>query len=292
MFNTSSLPTEEPQDQTTKPLEEAQSQHESASQTKARLGDLSDEAAIGFSTFSLRLEEPFYRDWKQAVYFQTIPQDLTAPFHREAEESISDLTLILNDGDDHHEPDNLDASQHTVTNDGAARGSAHKQTASPPHTSAMDLLEAVVPQIGTDWPDMTFAGCPRCESYRIALIAALQHHPPAHTCGPQEHVSNNDTTCPTESQLSPIKFSPPAVTYPAPPSGDIFDRAEGRRRLNRGRRAKFTPQEDSLLIKLKEEESLTWAGIHQQFNRNFPSAARSRATLQVHYCTSLKDRET
>lgn len=52
--------------------------------------------------------------------------------------------------------------------------------------------------------------------------------------------------------------------------------------------AKFAPEEDNLLVKLKGEGMLSWAEIHQQFNATFPG--RSRGSLQVHYSTVLKSR--
>ena len=55
-------------------------------------------------------------------------------------------------------------------------------------------------------------------------------------------------------------------------------------------RAVFTPDQDRLLIELKESRNkLSWKKIHQQFIATYPW--RSRNTLQVHYCTKLKRRE-
>ena len=49
---------------------------------------------------------------------------------------------------------------------------------------------------------------------------------------------------------------------------------------------KFTPQEDSMLIELREHEGLSWGEI----GRRFPH--RTKASLQVHYSTKLKERAT
>jgi hypothetical protein len=65
-----------------------------------------------------------------------------------------------------------------------------------------------------------------------------------------------------------------------------------RSRAKRGSapRAKYTPQEDDLLIELKEgREMLAWPEIHQRFSEAYPG--RSVESLQVHYSTKLKCRE-
>ncbi|KAI5465115.1 hypothetical protein BGZ63DRAFT_169921 [Mariannaea sp. PMI_226] len=55
-------------------------------------------------------------------------------------------------------------------------------------------------------------------------------------------------------------------------------------------KAKYTPQEDALLIKLKKSrEKLTWPEIHQRFNEAFPEGDRSQGCLQVRYSTKLKE---
>ncbi|OAQ74362.2 thioredoxin reductase [Pochonia chlamydosporia 170] len=53
-------------------------------------------------------------------------------------------------------------------------------------------------------------------------------------------------------------------------------------------RARFTQEEDCLLIQLKEELKLSWADIHARFSGRF--AWRSKEALQVRYCTKLKCR--
>lgn len=51
------------------------------------------------------------------------------------------------------------------------------------------------------------------------------------------------------------------------------------------RRSRFTPQEDTLLRRLKETSN-SWREIHRQFSAQFPG--RTTGALQVHYCTKLK----
>jgi hypothetical protein len=54
----------------------------------------------------------------------------------------------------------------------------------------------------------------------------------------------------------------------------------------RGPKLKFTPEDDQLLIDLKENKSLTWKQIAEFF------PGRSSGTLQVRYCTKLKAKST
>ena len=53
----------------------------------------------------------------------------------------------------------------------------------------------------------------------------------------------------------------------------------------RGPKLKFTPEEDALLVELKEEKNLTWKQIADFF------PGRTSGTLQVRYCTKLKAKD-
>jgi len=67
-------------------------------------------------------------------------------------------------------------------------------------------------------------------------------------------------------------------------------RKGNRRRLDAGPRLAFTPEEDELLLKLKNgKNGLTWPAIHRLFSDHFPGR-RSQVSLQVHYSTKLKRR--
>jgi hypothetical protein len=55
---------------------------------------------------------------------------------------------------------------------------------------------------------------------------------------------------------------------------------------SKGPKPKFTPEEDQLLIDLKENKALTWKQIADFF------PGRSPGTLQVHYCKKLKANST
>lgn len=50
----------------------------------------------------------------------------------------------------------------------------------------------------------------------------------------------------------------------------------------KGPKLKFTPEDDALLVELKETKNLTWKQIADFF------PGRSSGTLQVRYCTKLK----
>jgi hypothetical protein len=54
----------------------------------------------------------------------------------------------------------------------------------------------------------------------------------------------------------------------------------------RGPKLKFTPEDDQLLVDLKEKKNLTWKQIAEFF------PGRSSGTLQVRYCTKLKAKAT
>ncbi|KAI5851704.1 hypothetical protein DFP73DRAFT_590951 [Morchella snyderi] len=54
----------------------------------------------------------------------------------------------------------------------------------------------------------------------------------------------------------------------------------------RGPKLKFTPEDDQLLVDLKENKALTWKQIAEFF------PGRSSGTLQVRYCTKLKAKTT
>lgn len=54
----------------------------------------------------------------------------------------------------------------------------------------------------------------------------------------------------------------------------------------RGPKLKFTPEEDALLVELKEKKNLTWKQIADFF------PGRTSGTLQVRYCTKLKTKDT
>lgn len=60
-------------------------------------------------------------------------------------------------------------------------------------------------------------------------------------------------------------------------------------RAKRTPRLTFTPKEDRLLKRLRVKEQLPWDAVHREFNNEFPDR-RSCASLQVRFCTKLKER--
>ena len=74
------------------------------------------------------------------------------------------------------------------------------------------------------------------------------------------------------SQAAPSVVGQPGMPPPAPKP--------------RGPKLKFTPEDDALLVDLKENKSLTWKQIAEFF------PGRSSGTLQVRYCTKLKAKTT
>lgn len=97
------------------------------------------------------------------------------------------------------------------------------------------------------------------------------HHLPPHTSlrAAERHVMN--------AEISPLASGPPSVVgqpgmpEPAP--------------RPRGPKLKFIPEEDSLLVELKENKNLTWKQIADFF------PGRTSGTLQVRYCTKLKAKD-
>lgn len=69
--------------------------------------------------------------------------------------------------------------------------------------------------------------------------------------------------------------------------GRNFKKPAGAAKRTTITRARFTPDEDELIKKLKER-GLSWAQIHRDFCTTF--TGRSQETLQVRYCTKLKSR--
>lgn len=75
----------------------------------------------------------------------------------------------------------------------------------------------------------------------------------------------------------PLQVGPPSVVG-QPGMPDPAPRPKGPK-------LKFTPEEDSLLVDLKEDKNLTWKQIADFF------PGRTSGTLQVRYCTKLKAKD-
>ncbi|OGM42210.1 Myb-like transcription factor [Aspergillus bombycis] len=106
-------------------------------------------------------------------------------------------------------------------------------------------------------------------------VALPQHHhhhrlpPHASLRDSQRHSMNMES--------SPFPSGPPSVVG-QPGMPDPAPRP-------RGPKLKFTPEEDALLVELKENKNLTWKQIADFF------PGRTSGTLQVRYCTKLKAKD-
>ena len=106
----------------------------------------------------------------------------------------------------------------------------------------------------------------------ISLPIPQHHH--HHRLPPQAmlHTSHGlGSTSPLMPGVPPSVVGQPGMPEPAP--------------RPRGPKLKFTPEEDALLIDLKEDKNLTWKQIADFF------PGRTSGTLQVRYCTKLKAKD-
>lgn len=103
----------------------------------------------------------------------------------------------------------------------------------------------------------------------------LEHHHRLPDTGPQPELGQRGEDYDDEryvSQAAPSVVGQPGMPPPAA--------------RPRGPKVKFTPEDDGLLVDLKENKSLTWKQIAEFF------PGRSSGTLQVRYCTKLKAKTT
>jgi hypothetical protein len=82
------------------------------------------------------------------------------------------------------------------------------------------------------------------------------------------------------------RFTSPPPAHQGPPSMVGQDGMPPPAQRPRGPKLKFTPEDDQLLVDLKEKKNLTWKQIADFF------PGRSSGTLQVRYCTKLKAKAT
>ncbi|KAH8910309.1 hypothetical protein BR93DRAFT_472899 [Coniochaeta sp. PMI_546] len=135
-----------------------------------------------------------------------------------------------------------------------------------------DDLDLSVPGI----PDLqesdleTMQQTPMGAAYAQAAAAPTHHHHRLPDTGPPNKLMRREgdsSAGGAPSVVGQVGMPPPA---PRP----------------RGPKLKFTPEDDQLLIDLKENKSLTWKQIADFF------PGRSSGTLQVRYCTKLKAKTT
>lgn len=129
--------------------------------------------------------------------------------------------------------------------------------------------------------------------FPVPGASASPHHQPSHhNYVPQENVSfppqHHHHRLPRATRHSPQPHGM-NVTSPSLPSGPpsvvgqpgMPDPAP----QPRGPKLKFSPEEDTLLVELKENKNLTWKQIADFF------PGRTSGTLQVRYCTKLKAKD-
>ncbi|KXL45336.1 hypothetical protein M433DRAFT_67326 [Acidomyces richmondensis BFW] len=87
-----------------------------------------------------------------------------------------------------------------------------------------------------------------------------------------QRTTYGETASTSEEHGPPSVVGQPGMPAPAPKP--------------KGPKLKFTPEDDALLIELKETKNLTWKQIADFF------PGRSSGTLQVRYCTKLKAKPT
>lgn len=104
-----------------------------------------------------------------------------------------------------------------------------------------------------------------------SLPAQHHHH---HRLPNQPPPSKSQRTGYAESSSAAQDHGPPSVVG-QPGMPDPAPRPKGPK-------LKFTPEDDALLVELKETKNLTWKQIADFF------PGRSSGTLQVRYCTKLK----
>ncbi|KAJ5492747.1 hypothetical protein N7539_001493 [Penicillium diatomitis] len=133
-------------------------------------------------------------------------------------------------------------------------------------TSITDQSESTLfpghEDISTSLPPTTHAYQPA-----FSLPVPQQHH---HHRLPAQLLNAHDSLV-TVSGGPPSVVGQPGMPEPAP--------------RPRGPKLKFTPEEDALLVDLKEEKNLTWKQIADFF------PGRTSGTLQVRYCTKLKAKD-
>lgn len=107
----------------------------------------------------------------------------------------------------------------------------------------------------------------------ISLPFPQQHH--HHRLPPQALLHSDPhglgSGSPGVAGAPPSVVGQPGMPHPAP--------------RPRGPKLKFTPEEDALLVGLKEDKNLTWKQIADFF------PGRTSGTLQVRYCTKLKAKD-
>ncbi|KAH7308177.1 MYB DNA-binding domain-containing protein [Stachybotrys elegans] len=141
-----------------------------------------------------------------------------------------------------------------------------------PRPDDLDLTVTGLPDM--DHSDIESLQTPLGTAYTHTAPVSVGQHPPTH-----HHHRLPDSDPPTKMMRrddggggAPSVVGQAGMPPPAP--------------RPRGPKLKFTPEDDQLLIELKEQKNLTWKQIADFF------PGRSSGTLQVRYCTKLKAKTT
>ena len=118
---------------------------------------------------------------------------------------------------------------------------------------------------------------PQSQLYQASTLAAAQHH--------HHRLPNQPPTAKMRRAGGYDEISSPP-SQPGPPSVVGLEGMPPPAPRPRGPKLKFTPEDDQLLVDLKEKKNLTWKQIADFF------PGRSSGTLQVRYCTKLKAKTT
>ncbi|KAJ4985604.1 myb dna-binding domain-containing protein [Stagonosporopsis vannaccii] len=118
-----------------------------------------------------------------------------------------------------------------------------------------------------------------------------QYHPSQapqqqHTLPPTHHHHLPNTHRSKRHQMDPQGSPSSPISHHGPPSVVGAQGMPPPAPRPRGPKLKFTPEDDQLLVDLKEKKNLTWKQIADFF------PGRSSGTLQVRYCTKLKAKTT
>jgi hypothetical protein len=110
-----------------------------------------------------------------------------------------------------------------------------------------------------------------------------QQHPSTH---PPQHHHHRLPNQPPPAKMRRTGYDSPPPQHHGPPSVVGQEGMPPPAPRPRGPKLKFTPEDDQLLVDLKEKKNLTWKQIADFF------PGRSSGTLQVRYCTKLKAKTT
>ncbi|KAF1968059.1 hypothetical protein BU23DRAFT_481776 [Bimuria novae-zelandiae CBS 107.79] len=114
-----------------------------------------------------------------------------------------------------------------------------------------------------------------------------QHPTPQSVAPPIHHHHRLPNQGPSSSKRIRMAGAPPSPAQPHGPPNVVGQEGMPAPALRpRGPKLKFTPEDDQLLVDLKEKKNLAWKQIADFF------PGRSSGTLQVRYCTKLKAKTT